>query len=164
VALRRPSSATPSIRAKRSRTVVRKGVLVGLAATGVFALPQLDRFGAGGAAGAARSPSTTSEFARSITPRTTWATAAPSPLAVATTTARTLPVVTTQALPERSFTTRASPTGCDPNYAGACVPIASDVDCAGGGGNGPAYVRGPVRVVGRDIYGLDRDGDGIGCE
>lgn len=53
---------------------------------------------------------------------------------------------------------------CDPNYAGACVPIASDVDCAGGGGNGPAYVKGPVRVIGSDIYGLDRDGDGIGCE
>jgi len=53
---------------------------------------------------------------------------------------------------------------CDPNYAGACVPIASDVDCAGGSGNGPAYVQGPVRVVGTDIYGLDRDGDGIGCE
>src|SRR5262249_2690692 len=28
---------------------------------------------------------------------------------------------------------------CDPNYSGACVPIASDVDCAGGSGNGPAY-------------------------
>jgi hypothetical protein len=53
---------------------------------------------------------------------------------------------------------------CDPNYAGACVPIASDVDCAGGSGNGPAYVAGPVRVIGRDIYDLDRDGDGIGCE
>lgn len=53
---------------------------------------------------------------------------------------------------------------CDPNYTGACVPIASDVDCAGGSGNGPAYVQGPVRVVGRDIYGLDRDKDGIGCE
>jgi resuscitation-promoting factor RpfB len=38
---------------------------------------------------------------------------------------------------------------CDPNYEGACVPIASDVDCAGGKGNGPAYVRGPVQVVGR---------------
>lgn len=44
------------------------------------------------------------------------------------------------------------------------MPIASDVDCAGGSGNGPAYVQGPVRVVGRDIYGLDRDNDGIGCE
>ncbi len=53
---------------------------------------------------------------------------------------------------------------CDPNYSGACVPIASDVDCAGGSGNGPAYVQGPVRVVGRDIYGLDADGDGIGCD
>jgi resuscitation-promoting factor RpfB len=44
------------------------------------------------------------------------------------------------------------------------VPIASDVDCAGGSGNGPAYVRGPVKVIGDDIYGLDRDGDGWGCE
>ena len=53
---------------------------------------------------------------------------------------------------------------CDPNYSGACVPIASDVDCAGGGGNGPAYVRGPVYVVGTDIYNLDSDNDGVGCE
>jgi len=53
--------------------------------------------------------------------------------------------------------------GCDPNYSG-CVPIASDVDCAGGSGNGPAYVRGPVQVIGRDIYGLDADHDGVGCE
>lgn len=52
---------------------------------------------------------------------------------------------------------------CDPNYSG-CVPIASDVDCAGGSGNGPAYVIGPVKVVGRDIYDLDRDGNGWGCE
>jgi hypothetical protein len=53
---------------------------------------------------------------------------------------------------------------CDPNYSG-CVPIASDVDCAGGRGNGPAYVDGPVRVIGTDIYDLDgNDNDGIGCE
>ena len=52
---------------------------------------------------------------------------------------------------------------CDPNYSG-CVPIASDVDCEGGNGNGPAYVKGPIRVIGRDIYGLDRDGNGIACE
>ena len=52
---------------------------------------------------------------------------------------------------------------CDPNYD-PCVPIASDVDCAGGSGNGPAYVSGPVTVIGTDIYGLDRDGDGIACE
>ncbi len=54
--------------------------------------------------------------------------------------------------------------GCDPNYSGDCVPIASDVDCAGGSGNGPEYVVGPVQVVGTDIYRLDADSDGIGCE
>lgn len=53
---------------------------------------------------------------------------------------------------------------CDPNYHGACVPVASDVDCAGGNGNGPAYVQGPVYIVGEDIYELDRDGDGVACE
>lgn len=53
---------------------------------------------------------------------------------------------------------------CHPSYEDECVPIASDADCAGGGGNGPAYVRGPVRVVGPDVYGLDRDGDGVGCD
>lgn len=53
---------------------------------------------------------------------------------------------------------------CHRSYRGACVPIASDVDCAGGSGNGPAYVRGPVQVVGPDVYGLDRDGDGVACE
>jgi hypothetical protein len=43
------------------------------------------------------------------------------------------------------------------------VPITSDVDCAGGSGNGPAYT-GRVTVIGPDEYDLDRDGDGIGCE
>jgi hypothetical protein len=57
----------------------------------------------------------------------------------------------------------AAPSGCDPNYGG-CVPVASDVDCAGGSGNGPAYVEGIVQVIGSDIYDLDRDGDGYGCD
>jgi len=52
---------------------------------------------------------------------------------------------------------------CDPNYSG-CVPIDSDVDCAGGTGNGPSYVAGPVDVIGSDIYDPDRDGDRIACE
>jgi G5 domain len=34
---------------------------------------------------------------------------------------------------------------CDPNYSGACVPIASDVDCAGGSGNGPPTFKDPFR-------------------
>jgi hypothetical protein len=54
--------------------------------------------------------------------------------------------------------------GCDSNYEGQCVPIDSDVDCAGGSGNGPSYVSGPVYVVGSDVYDLDRDGDGIACD
>jgi resuscitation-promoting factor RpfB len=66
--------------------------------------------------------------------------------------------------PATTYTTPApSTSNCDSNYSG-CVPIASDVDCAGGSGNGPAYVAGPVRVIGSDIYGLDRDGDGVACE
>lgn len=54
--------------------------------------------------------------------------------------------------------------GCDSNYADACVPVSSDVDCAGGSGDGPAYFDGVARVVGSDVYGLDRNGDGYACE
>ena len=57
----------------------------------------------------------------------------------------------------------ALPPDCNPNYQ-PCVPVATDVDCADGEGNGPEYVRGPVRVTGDDVYNLDRDGDGIACE
>jgi hypothetical protein len=53
---------------------------------------------------------------------------------------------------------------CHPSYVGACLdPTASDYDCAGGSGNGPLYT-GTVQVVGYDEYGLDADGDGVGCE
>jgi resuscitation-promoting factor RpfB len=51
---------------------------------------------------------------------------------------------------------------CNANY-GDCVPIASDVDCAGGG-NGPVYVQGPFQVIGIDIYHLDLNGDGRACD
>lgn len=55
--------------------------------------------------------------------------------------------------------------GCHPSYGG-CVPIASDVDCGGGGGNGPVYVyETNIPVIGEDVYGLDGpDQDGLGCE
>lgn len=66
------------------------------------------------------------------------------------------PVVAAEPVPESN--------GCDSNYADVCVPFASDVDCAGGSGNGPAYVDGPLRIVGSDVYDLDRDGDGIACD
>ncbi|HYF45626.1 MAG TPA: lamin tail domain-containing protein [Acidimicrobiales bacterium] len=52
---------------------------------------------------------------------------------------------------------------CTPGYS-PCIAPGSDVDCAGGSGNGPRYVDGPVRVSGSDPYGLDSDNDGWGCE
>jgi endonuclease YncB( thermonuclease family) len=53
---------------------------------------------------------------------------------------------------------------CHPSYRGACLnPNSSDYDCEGGSGNGPDYT-GFVEVIGPDEYGLDRDGDGAGCE
>ena len=54
---------------------------------------------------------------------------------------------------------------CHPDYAGACLdPTASDYDCAGGSGNGPRNVQGPVQVRSPDPFDLDADSDGIGCE
>ncbi len=64
--------------------------------------------------------------------------------------------------PRPALAPASSRSNCDPNYSG-CVPIASDVDCIGGSGDGPAYT-GYTTVIGYDIYGLDRDGDGIACE
>ncbi|MGI8404327.1 MAG: thermonuclease family protein [Thermomicrobiales bacterium] len=46
--------------------------------------------------------------------------------------------------------------GCNPNYS-PCVPNSpSDLDCKDIGFS--------VTVIGYDQYGLDRDGDGVGCE
>ncbi|MEA2377467.1 MAG: hypothetical protein QOD13_1374 [Thermoleophilaceae bacterium] len=45
-----------------------------------------------------------------------------------------------------------------------CITPGPDVDCAGGSGNGPRYVDGPVSVDGSDPYGLDSNYDGVGCE
>jgi len=48
--------------------------------------------------------------------------------------------------------------GCDPNYAGACIPIsATDLDCS------DVQARN-FRVVGTDIHHFDGDHDGIACE
>jgi hypothetical protein len=52
---------------------------------------------------------------------------------------------------------------CNPNYSGCLDPYASDYDCEGGSGDGPLYT-GTVEVKGYDEYGLDDDGDGIGCD
>jgi hypothetical protein len=58
----------------------------------------------------------------------------------------------------------AEPQACHPSYKGACLdPNAEDYDCIGGSGDGPLYT-GRVRVVGPDVFELDHDNDGIGCE
>jgi hypothetical protein len=46
--------------------------------------------------------------------------------------------------------------GCDPNYSGCVPPYPPDVDCGD--------LSGSVQVTGSDPHGLDRDGDGVGCE
>ena len=46
---------------------------------------------------------------------------------------------------------------CNPNYSGACLPLAGDVDC-------PSIRARSFRVVGRDVFRLDGDGDRIACE
>jgi micrococcal nuclease len=52
---------------------------------------------------------------------------------------------------------------CTPGYS-KCLAPARDYDCSAGGGDGPRYAHGPIRVTGPDRYELDYDGDGIACE
>ncbi len=103
-------------------------------------------------AGVATSPEPTSEpTAPPTAPPTPAPTLAPAPT-------RTL-------VPAPIVTQPPVETNCHPSYLGACLATnAGDYDCAGGSGNGPNYVRGPIQVVGPDVFDLDRDGDGIGCE
>lgn len=52
---------------------------------------------------------------------------------------------------------------CAPGYDPCLIPM-TDYDCAGGEGDGPGYVDGPVYIQGSDPYELDTDGDGVACE
>ena len=96
-------------------------------------------------------------WSAATTAPTTTTTAAP------TTTTTVAPTTTTVA----PTTTAAPASNCHPAYSSPCVPAGvSDVDCAGGSGNGPYYVNGPVYLVGSDDpYDLDGNTrDGVGCE
>ncbi len=48
---------------------------------------------------------------------------------------------------------------CHPSYV-PCLPVVDELDCPDVVALGAA----PVMVVGPDAYGLDADGDGLGCE
>ena len=70
--------------------------------------------------------------------------------------------ISEQTSAEPSAPTTASPSDCHPSYE-PCVPNTSDIDCAGGAGDGPWYT-GRVTVIGPDVYGLDSDRNGVGCD
>lgn len=112
----------------------------------------------------AASGTTTTEAETTTTEKTTTTTTTEPP-----TTTTTAPPTTTTTAPPPPPTTAAPPppppteSQCHPSYQ-PCVPIAADVDCAGGSGDGPAYASGPISVVGPDEYDLDHDGDGVACE
>jgi hypothetical protein len=55
-------------------------------------------------------------------------------------------------------------TGSTLPYYANVFNLPGDYDCAGGIGDGPNYVQGPVRLAGADVYRLDANGNGIGCE
>jgi hypothetical protein len=106
-------------------------------------------------------PTTTTEPPTTTEATTTTPTTAPPP--PPPTTAPAPPPPTTAApAPPPPPPPLPPPNDCHPSYD-PCVPIASDVDCEGGSGDGPVYT-GTVRVIGPDEYGLDDDGDGVGCE
>ena len=68
-------------------------------------------------------------------------------------------------MPAAAPTNAANSSPCDPSYPDVCLPSdQGDYDCAGGKGNGPHYVDGPIRVLPPDPFGLDGDKDGVGCE
>jgi len=60
---------------------------------------------------------------------------------------------------QSTFSEPATPfveSSCHPSYR-PCVPSdEGDIDCR--------QLSSSVRVVGADVFGLDRDGDGVGCE
>jgi hypothetical protein len=82
----------------------------------------------------------------------------PRPAAIATATPTATPTKTPTPEPTQTA-------NCHPSYPDVCLcPNCGDYDCAGGSGNGPNYVSGPVRVLPPDPFDLDRDGDGWGCQ
>lgn len=103
---------------------------------------------------------TTSEASTTTTMKPT-TTVAPPPSPTTTVPPPPPPPPPTTTLPPPPAPAPAT-SGCHPSYD-PCVPLASDVDCIGGSGDGPEYV-GTVTVSGSDPYGLDDDGDGVGCE
>jgi hypothetical protein len=136
------------------RSVSRRRMWMGIAVLAVVLAA-----GFGGEQQVAQPITTTSASTVTASPSTTAAPTITRPRA--TTTTRRATPTTRKATP----TTAAPARNCDPAYPDACLHDGTgDYDCAGGSGNGPNYVSGPIRVLPPDPFGLDRDGDGVGCE
>lgn len=81
-----------------------------------------------------------------------------------------MPKGSTEVRPGSSVTlVVAKPFICTPGYFPCIRPIVQNgflaqYDCWGNGGDGPYYVYVTERVSGEDVYGLDGDNDGYGCE
>jgi hypothetical protein len=103
---------------------------------------------------------TTTTAAPTTTAPTTTSTVPPTTVPPTTTTTRRATTTTT------AKAVAPATSSCHSSYQGTCIPPdVSDADCAGGTGNGPWYVQEKnVRVVGPDVFGLDADHDGYGCE
>lgn len=162
-----PAGSTPPPKRRRGRT------FLGLGIVGLVVLLIGAAIGSAGASGAntsaapaptvTRSVSVTKTVTATATATTTRTMVRPGPTRTATrTVVRTAPAVTVTAAAPAAPQSQNAP-DCTPGYS-PCIPPGPDVDCAGGSGDGPRYVQGPVYVTGPDIYGLDRDGDGVGCE
>ena len=65
-----------------------------------------------------------------------------------------------QALTTSATSTNNAAAGCDPNYAGCIPPYPPDLDCT----DIKRLNLAPIKVIGKDVHKLDRDGDGIGCD
>ncbi|HEY0454219.1 hypothetical protein [Actinophytocola sp.] len=156
--------ATPLPAPRRGIFAAHKPAWIAAAVAAIIVIAALASNGNDPAPSAGPADATTTTVEPAPTTTTTTTTVAPKPAPPKPAPPKPTPRTTTEepapppppAEPEPAST-------CDPNYSG-CVPIASDVDCAGGSGNGPAYVAGPIDVIGTDIYGLDRDSDGVACE
>ncbi len=83
-------------------------------------------------------------------------------------TSATSPSPSPSPTPPPPATTVLATAQCHTAYTVACIdPLATDVDCAGGEGDGPAFTTAtnfPLLNVANDPFGLDRDHNGLGCD
>ena len=139
----------------------------------LLAVVALGIAGCGSAVRVAQTSTSVSHVSTALHPRTSAARTA-SKHTTPTTAHRTAPKTASAPAPKpKPVTSSAKPApvrsspraNCDPSYPDTCLHDGiGDYDCAGGSGNGPNYVDGPVQVRSPDPFRLDADHDGVGCE